>query len=208
MKKIVLLLVLLISVSVLLTACTPRKGSDGLSGVNQEENLKGSLFDLVKLGKNIRCTYSSSGESGESSGSTFVSGNKARSDFTATTNDGKKFESYSITDGDWIYIWTSQSDQGTKMKISEVTANENKPDTSKLGEVNSAFDYKCSPWIPDSSKFILPTNVTFVDFTETMKNLQEQADKMKEGLKGMCGTCDLAGSPEKIAKCKESLGCE
>jgi len=209
MKKILLSLLLLVSLSFLLTACTPKNKNDNTSeNGNQEENLKGSLFDLVKLGKNIKCTYSSKAEGGESSGTTYVSGNKARSDFTAKSSGGEQFESYSITDGDWMYIWNSQSDQGTKMKISDLPKNEDNPNTSKLADVNNAFDYKCSPWLPDNSKFNVPTNITFVDFTETMKNIQEQTNKMKGELKGMCGTCDLAGSEEKIARCKENLGCE
>ncbi len=215
MKNKLFAVLALISVSILLTGCTTKNktGNTDASTTNtsQEEDLKGNLFDIVKLGKNIKCTFSSNDESASASGTTYVSGGKARSDFIVTNSDGEKFESYTITDADWIYLWGSQSEQGTKMKISELPKSE---DTDKISKPNSnenfdkAYDYKCSPWIPDNSKFNPPTNVTFVDFTETMKELQGQADKLKEGLKGMCGACDMAGDATKITECKKNLGCD
>lgn len=214
MKRKTFFILALISVSILLTGCTPKNKEDGNSTTNetnQEESLKGSLFDLVKLGKNVKCTFSIKDEGGESSGTTYVSGGKARSDFTAATTTGEKYESHSITDNDWIYTWTSVSEQGMKMKLSELPKSE---DTDKISaaksfeSINENMDYKCSPWLPDGNKFNAPTNIEFIDYTEMMKNLQAETDKLKEGLKGMCGTCDLAGDAEKIAKCKESLGCD
>jgi hypothetical protein len=69
MKKNIVPILLLISMTFLLTACTPKKnnGETTTSG-SQEENLKGSLFDLVKLGKNIKCTFTSKLDGYESSG--------------------------------------------------------------------------------------------------------------------------------------------
>jgi hypothetical protein len=214
MKTKILSILALISISILLTGCTPKNKEGGTittNETNQEENLKGSLFDIVKLGKNVKCTFSAEDESGKTSGTTYVSGGKARSDFSITNPDGEKLDSYTISDADWIYLWGSQSEQGTKMKVSELPKNE---DTGKVTDpkayegFNNAFDYKCSPWIPDGSKFNVPTNIVFTDFTDMMKNIQAETDKLKEGLKGMCGTCDMAGDATKIAECKTNLGCE
>ncbi|MFZ2663977.1 MAG: hypothetical protein WAX66_01310 [Patescibacteria group bacterium] len=205
----------LILVSILLTGCAPKNKEEGIStskeDSSQEENLSGSLLDLVKLGKNVKCTFGAKDENGESIGTTYVSGNKSRSDFIATTSDGQEFESHSITDNDWIYIWTSQTEQGTKMKLSELPKNDEIDKVSKsesLESFNENFDYKCSKWIVDESKFNVPSNITFVDFTEIMKNMQTQTENLKENLKGMCGACDLAGDTDKAAECKKSLGCE
>lgn len=209
MKKGIYLIALLTIVSFALTGCGP-KNTTSSSG---EESVKGSLLDLVKAGKNVRCTFSSNDENGLGSGETFVSGTKFRSDFNITQKEGAAIESHTISDGEWMYIWSSVSEQGTKMKIADVQNNpqqntEAPKGSSSADAYKKSLDYKCSPWVPDSSKFNVPTNITFVDFTETLKNIQDQANKAKEGAKSMCGVCSMAGSAEKIAECKKNLGCE
>jgi len=212
MKTKIFSVLVLISVSILLTGCAPKNNGNTkstTSNTTQEETLKGNLLDLVKGGKNIKCIFSVNDASGQSSGITYVSEGKSRSDFSATSTTGETYESHSITEGDWIYTWTSLTDQGTKMQISQLPKSEETATTNKSVETfSNNMDYKCTPWMADGTKFNIPTNITFLDFTEMMKNIQSQTDKLKEGLKGMCGTCEMAGDAVKIAECKKNLGCE
>lgn len=214
MKTKIFSLIALISVSILLTGCTPKKDDNNDTSTKvgaKEESLNGSLLDIVKLGKNVQCSFNIDDESGKTNAVTYVSGGKARSDFTIESETGQSFESHTIADADWVYIWNNQTAQGTKMKVSELPENDevnNIPDQESVGKFNEDFDYKCSPWIPDGSKFDIPTNIEFTDFTEMMKSFQEEADKLKEGLQGMCGTCEMVGDADKVAECKQNLGCE
>jgi len=203
MKKSIYSIVFLVLISFALTGCGAKTSTTTGTQTNestQGQNVKGSFLDIIKLGKSVKCTYTTTNESGTNSGQTYVSGSKSRTDFTLTTKDGTTTDSYSISDGEWVYIWTSTEEQGSKMKIADIqkrAASSSVPSTTSSTDENDLtqpVDYKCSPWVPDNSKFTPPSNITFTDLTETLKS--------------MCGTCNLAGSAENIAKCKKNLGCD
>ena len=214
MKKSIYTVSLLVLVSFALTGCGAKTSTTSGTQTNestQEQSVKGSFLDIIKLGKSVKCTYSSSNDSGVTSGETYVSGTKSRTDFILTLKDGTTNDSHSITDGEWIYIWTSTGEQGSKMKIADMqksaassSAPGSTPTTTENKDLTQPMDYKCSPWLPDNSKFTPPSNITFTDLTEMLNQLQNPSGQTPN----MCGTCNLAGSAENIAQCKKSLGCE
>lgn len=205
MKNRLLTLLTLLVVSILLTGCVKKGGSttanESGSAGGGEESIKSSLLDLVKSGRTVKCTFSMSDSNGTSSGTTYVSGNKSRSTFNAKASDGTEVKSNTLVDGDWVYVWSDGIPQGTKMKISDIQTQDTTGDNAKVDAMKNAIDYKCLPWIADNSKFIPPSDINFVDFTETMKQLQS-------GNKQFCSTCEQAGDTNKIAECKKNLGCE
>lgn len=213
MKKSIYTLGLLLLVSFALTGCGTKNSTTtgtqtDTTGSSQGQNFKGSLLDMIKLGKSVKCTYSTSGEDGSTTGETYVSGTKARTDFTLTSKDGTKTDSHSVMDGEWVYIWTSATEQGTKMKISDMqkSADSSAANTSTAPEnknLTQSVDYKCSPWVPDDSKFAAPSNITFTDLTDMINQLKNPSGNSNS----MCGACSLAGSADKVAECKKSLGC-
>lgn len=187
MKKSIYTIALLVVISLTLTACTKKGTQDSnLTSGSQdaqetveyadgEENINANILDLMKLGKSVKCTYELQSEGATTKGETYVSNGKTRSEITIDMEDGTKMDSYTISEGDWMYMWSSESDQGTKISLKEMEStveDENIEDTGNEVDYNNQMekiDYKCSPWIADDSKFEVPTNIEFVDFTEMMQ---------------------------------------
>jgi len=189
MKKYIYLTALLLSISVTLTACTTKKDQKVEEIVENEnsevtvitedgeENLSGNIFDLVNLNKSIKCTFKSETEGGAASGVTYVANGKTKTEFEIK-NDEMDIKSYSISDGDWMYTWTSENNQGTKMNLNEMQdmADENiEEETEEIEYTNQTqdFDYKCTPWSVDNSVFELPENIEFMDLSEMMEGFME-----------------------------------
>lgn len=196
MKKI-LLVPLIVMISLLLTACTAKTGQQGSAGDenaattssgDEEESINGNILDLAGLGKKVKCTYAYDNENMSMSGVVYVSGSKTRSDATIKMSDGTENSMSTITDGEWMYMWTSESQQGTKMNLQEMkqTADEYKTDegngqTNQYRNQTQDVDYKCRPWIVDNSKFDIPSDVNFIDMNEMMKGIIDMGKGMNLG---------------------------
>jgi hypothetical protein len=197
-SKKLIALGLLAFLVVVLAGCLPKKVANvGTSeGDSAEEVFSGTFAELMKLGGSIKCTFAVDTEAGKSSGTVYVSGKQTRNDFEVTTNEGN-FESHFVSDGEWAYTWGSQMPNGVKMRLSDFegetanTSDATVPEYQGAVNMQDKFDYKCSPWIVDVSKFELPSDVTFVDMTQTLQNLQDQLEDMDisdfEGMKENLG---------------------
>jgi predicted small secreted protein len=217
MKKL-LVVSLLFLLSITLTGCNLLK--------NKEETIKGSFFDLIKAGKNVKCTFEGKQENATMTGTIYVSGKNARSDYemTVPTSEGEqtpgKLEMHMLVKDDWAYTWGDMLG-GMKMNVKEMeqlgksaaTPTQQKP---KLPE---NVDFKCKKWSVDNSVFEVPTNVEFPDITQGMKDLVEKAkgigesscsvcDKAKGIGESSCSVCDMAPDEATKTNCRKSLGCE
>lgn len=163
---------------------------------NDETTLKGSILDLLKLNKALKCTFTMS----DTSGTTYISDKKIRGDFTIKDSDGKTIESHMISDGTYAYSWTNIAPQGIKIKMPDAqTAEQQKTDTN-YQELMKNYDYKCRNWIVDSSKFDVPTDITFSDMSKLLEDMG--------GNKSLCAACDYAQTEADKTACKERLGCK
>lgn len=170
----------------------------------------GSFFDLMKMNKTLKCTYSNDTEGTKINGSTYVSGKRMRTDFESKDSQGNMMTSHMISDGKWIYSWSSAAPQGFKMSLADAenkNANGESPVAAanidqKATAFNDAFDYKCTPWSEESSKFNTPSDVQFTDFSEMMKGLNSGKGN------AMCVSCNYAQSEEDKAACKKQFNCE
>ncbi len=167
---------------------------------NEETSIKGNILDLIKLGKTARCTYSTSQDDNGMTGVSYISGNNVRADFEVTTKDRQTIASHMITDGEWVYTWSSATPQGFKMKVDEsVNTSADTTKESPTKALSESFDYKCTPWLADNSLFEVPSNVEFTDFSDMLKNLNTG---------GNCSACDYIPDEDGKATCKQQLGCE
>ena len=216
--------ILLVFTGLVLTACfhTQKQQSNTTETTSkQNENqskgqkVKGSLFDMMKLNKNMMCSYTSKDDEGNTifTAEMFLSGKKIRSNVKMTDNEEKTIESFMVSDGEWFYIWSNASDKGTKFKIDEMekslqdATKDVKDQTTKnpdLNKVAEKFDYSCDSWIPDTSKFTVPSNVTFIDMQETLDKLKEQLGGFKEA---GCNACNIIQDASAKAECLKNLGC-
>jgi hypothetical protein len=188
-----------------------RTGNDSNKSVGDAvaDTVKGTLQEILRTGKNVKCSFSQTNEDGKIESITYISGNKFRTESKATDSDNKITESNLISDGEWAYMWGSEQEVGTKMKFSEFQKPDNSnanPGTYKgNAEFMKNYNYNCTPWIPDSSKFKVPANIEFQDLTEMMKGFEDSAKKMT---KELCESCDKLDTAEQITACKANLKCD
>lgn len=157
------------------------------------QSAKGSLKSLLGAGKNVNCTFSY--PDAGSTGTVYVSGQRMRGDFNMMV-EGKTMESHMIQDETYVYSWTGS--QGAKFKIEETLKASPVPGGQQQNvDLDKEVDYKCSPWAANNSMFSVPTDVTFTDMSEMMKQVPSQT--------GNQGTqpsaCDQITDPQAKAAC-------
>lgn len=166
-----------------------------------------SLRELLGLGTNLECTFSDQ-ETG-SNGTVYVGGeSQMRGDFTSVA-DTQTVNGHIMVDGDNMYLWTDGETQGFKASLS--ASQELAEQSIGIGafDVNKDVDYECHNWAPDNSKFTLPSNVEFQDFSAMMESMGEMMEQSGDGKTGdinQCAICDSLPA-EAQAQCKQALDC-
>jgi hypothetical protein len=168
-----------------------------------------SLKDLLSSGVAQKCTFTNSGESGSSEGTSYVSGGKVRADFTTVTS-GKTTISHMISDGKTSYIWTEGDKSGFTMTVSETSASQTTGSqestaVSSEADLGQKADYKCSAWITDSSYFTPPGDIKFSDFSEMFK--ASPAPGVQGTSSSQCSACDSLSGDDKT-QCQAALNCK
>lgn len=123
----------------------------------------GSLADLVGRGGDWKCTFGAQGNGYSSTGTTYVSGGKMRSDFSSKIQQvNQTVDSHMIQDGGFVYVWTSLAKQGFKAKATLGTKDASTQFQAQGVNIDQKYNYNCAPWTVDASLFVLPKEVTFV----------------------------------------------
>lgn len=165
----------------------------------QESVTKGSLRSLIAAGKNVNCEINY--PDGSTKGTTYVSGNKMRGDFTVKGPDDKEIASHMINDGTYAYIWTDTAKQGTKVKIDAVKPSVSPNAQTQGADLDSEVDLKCSPWSVDDSKFTVPADIQFSDLSSIIKNSTGSATSKVDK-----SVCDQIPDATAKAECIKALG--
>ncbi|MFA5961316.1 MAG: hypothetical protein WC848_01365 [Parcubacteria group bacterium] len=177
----------------------------------------GSIKDLLAKGSNMQCAWSSTDESGKVSGTVYVSGDKFFQDFSTTQVELGEIKSYLLNDGEWIYQWNSMSKMGTKMKTSEVEkmaedVQKNSPVDTNIKpneegrrniDLNDKVDYNCQKWNVDASKFVLPADIQFNDFSQMLNNLPKAGSQKPTDVCQMCGSLPAEAKAACLANCNK-----
>lgn len=133
----------------------------------QQESDAGSIKELIAADKDRHCTFTLNEQEGSSAGDIYVGNKKMRGDFT-TKVANVETKSHMIYDGATSYVWMDGQSNGFKMALD---ANQSNTNQSQTVDVNKDFNFDCDSWSPDSSKFELPSGVTFSEMPNfTMPN--------------------------------------
>lgn len=139
----------------------------------QPQGMQNTLKGLLGLGQSQTCTYNV-GE-GLGTSTVYVASGKMRTDTLVKTGT-TDFVSHTIMDGQSVYSWMDGQKTGYKMDFASMQGNTMKGDVNNSGQANidpnKQFDFKCSSWSADSSKFTLPAGVEFNDMTKMMQDMQ------------------------------------
>lgn len=177
-----------------------------------------SLKELMSLGQSQKCTFNyTDPDTGATSGTSYISGEKVRTDFMITDPDGQKIDGGMIMANSTMYTWTSATGTGVKMEISQ-SMEQKIEDGVESTEYNQNYidpdaelDYNCTAWREDPAMFIPPSDVEFMDLSEQMKQLENlQKSFGSEGSDNPAANCAICDSmpQEAAAACRSSLKCE
>lgn len=243
-SKILMFFCLSLMLSVLAGCMGGEKNSNKNAGENQNDSsqkeeqetqsFKGTIEELLKKNKSLKCDYSHEGEKTSMSGVAYVYNGQARQDTTVNQKD-KKINTHAIVDGEDVYAWSSeQPKNGVKMSLSKFkeqteksSEDSEKEETTPAG-IDESFEYNCEDWNADPSKFDPPKDINFTDMTGMMEEAQNikkdlmpesgnvedinpqdvqdmnQGDIDKLKQKG-CQACSMSPTPD---QCRASIGCE
>lgn len=158
-----------------------QNSADNVSAPKTEEksvasDMVTSMKDAMASGKMMKCDYAIKGADGQELTTTsYVNGKKYMTTMAVAGNI-----QHMIFDETAMYSWTEGQKQGTKMTMActqELAKNLPKntdataPDPTGEKTFNSATNVSCSP--ANNVDFSLPTDVSFSDQCEMMKNLQK-----------------------------------
>ncbi len=197
-----------------------------------------SFWDLLRMGKSQKCTFSEENDMSKSEGTFYMSDGKGRATLLSTDlsdkNAGMTTRSNMIfdTESNTIYFWNDATKQGMKMAMSQKldspamekdTAN-GTPIPSRPEDVakdfNHKYSYDCNPWTADEAMFAVPSDVVFTDVAEMMKTLSVPSTSPgmvppESGSLPMSGTDTKAlqcsaceQAGDQMAACKKALSCE
>lgn len=225
-KKNLGLAVLLLVAAVLVSGCLKKSGNksvaenNGKNNQNQEQNQgqangqanetvnasgSYSINELFTMNRPMKCTWkeSATGDS-DVTNIIYISGKKFYQDVTM----GDIGHSYSIFDGEYLYIWSDFNNVATKMKNTEATTG-GKPGQGNAG-MDQKKDFVCENWAVDNSVFIPPQDRTFKDVTEEMN---EAFEGLNEGgseniNQQICDMCKDAPTQELKDKCLGETKCD
>lgn len=160
-----------------------REGADGMmegsetnsqeegSAVSGEGTSEESLEGVLTRGGNYLCTFESTDPNSSSKGTVYMQDEQIRGDFESSVPAVGVVESHMIATGGYVYTWTSAAPTaGFKTKATAQTDLPNAISTSLGGSVEGdgyAASWNCRGWVPDASKFSLPSGVTFNELPQT-----------------------------------------
>jgi predicted RNase H-related nuclease YkuK (DUF458 family) len=173
------------------------------------ERTSSSLKDLISKGGSQTCKYST--EAG--SGTVYVYGGQVRGDFEMDA-DGTKLSSHMIVKDSTSYIWTDGQTTGFKMKfdtslVAEPTGDKGESSTETNGfDPNTNYQYSCTSWNADKSKFDLPKGVSFTEFNLPTTGLEPPPGQgTGTGTNpSNCSYCSALTGDDK-AQCLKALNC-
>ncbi len=120
-----------------------------------------TFADFVAQGGSRSCDVVVNNPAAPATGVVFVSGTNIRADMVAkpVTAGGMEISAHVIQADGYVYSWTDMLPQGVKVAVADGMGA-----AANYGfDMNADVQYDCSPWIPDPSKFSVPTNVTFME---------------------------------------------
>lgn len=169
---------------------------------NSRNHVKSSMKQLLGLGKSVSCEMNTNDDQGITTGKINISGQKMMGSFEITDKDGKMMNSHMVNDGEFTYMWSSATPQGTKIKNDAVTP-------AKSGQAQNNFDedkevdMDCSDWTPSTGSFTAPRDVEFLDMSNMMKGIREKSEEPVSTGKSVC---DAVTDPQAKAVCLQQVG--
>lgn len=148
----------------------------GLGQTGEAPSVISSIKDAMGMNAKMACTYNDPSGQVPGTATVYIQGNTFKS-----VADVNGTQTSALFDGETMYMWTAGQAQGFKMPKScmdEFQTNAPKPaDYERTFE--SAQDVRCEA--SEGADFSIPTNVTFIDQCEMMKQNDVMMKSMQQG---------------------------
>lgn len=171
-------------------------------------NLEGSVKDILSSGKTSKCTFNAGDEKGETAGTVYVSGDKARGDFVVSV-DGKNTNTHMIKDGNTFYLWGDTLKTGIKMtmNLDEMASKMNSNSSYSGFNPDQNVKYECGDWTKDDTVFAPPATIKFTSMDAMMPKTTTAPNANVTGKASQCSMCNSLSGEAKTA-CIQQLSCE
>jgi hypothetical protein len=162
------------------------------------ESALSTLKSLLSAGKTESCVIEYPDNGG--SGTFYVSGKKFAGEFTVKEQSGKEITGHTVSDGTFVYIWSSAMASGFKMKADTAinAASSASPQNGNV-DFNQKVSYKCSPWTMDDSKFQVPQGIKFSDVSGLLNQTESSPSA------SAASPCDSITNAQAKAACESAL---
>lgn len=190
-----LLLILLASATLTLSACIPGMNNQSKTTEQSESEMISETKELataMEQGKPIHCTMT------DTEGAVVDYYNSGEKMKVAGMNVNDQTENgFMINDGEYMYIWSEGETEGIKYPVSEVeemqkSAQEysemqvDTPDFRNEADVteyeNRGYTINCDETTIEDSMFVPPSDITFMDVAAQM---EEQFSQMKKQMENV-----------------------
>lgn len=138
----------------------------GSEEVLTDRELNTTIPDIVGRGQNLECDWKLPGNATPlNKGKLWTTANKGRSSVTADIS-GMSMEAHALYQSNVVYSWTYVAGQKVGMKFSEATLREQSnaltaEERQQAEQIRSNMIMSCKTWIPDETKFTLPSDIEF-----------------------------------------------
>lgn len=168
-----------------------------------------SLQQLVAAGNPVTCTFSTTTSTGSQSGTIYISNGMVVGDFVANDPSAGAINAHMIMRDQTNYVWTSASTQGFKSTVGVTGSTQ---DQSQGVDYSAQMNYSCQAWNPDTSKFNLPANISFMTTASYTSPAQGAgatgaASAGIQGTAEQCAACNNLSGAQK-AQCLAALSCQ
>jgi hypothetical protein len=167
-----------------------------------------SINELLAQNQNLMCTFSDTDDQGNaSSGTVYLAGGRMSGDFSLRAPGEDAINSHVINDGQNQYAWQEGENEGVKISLEQIAANQPSQDTQNeetSSNVNQDEDYnfECQEWNVDESRFSPPGNVNFIDYSQQIQEAQQAQQQNSQASEEACAQISDA---EARAACEASL---
>lgn len=172
----------------------------------------GTFRNLLGLGKNVMCTirYTPANFDGTFNGTVYVSGDKLRADMTTTGTETGELKTSIISDTVTNYIWGTSEQGSMAIKSTVIVDTGNKTVTNpNQFNLDENVDYDCRNWTVDSSKFVPPQDIQFMDMSAMMNTVPKVGTDLKNvDVKALqCGACAQITESGPKTECLQTFAC-
>lgn len=178
------------------------------------ETIDASLVELLALGRDTTCSFTTTTAEGTTDGNVYISdrGESMRGDFVTATDAEENYNSHMIKVNNQIYVWMDSEAQGFTAQI-DPESDTFFPDSEDENTEVASFDehaqttFSCNPWTPDRSMFAPPTNIEFIDFSAQIEALESITPQELQSGEIDCSVCDQVPAGDAQNQCRAALGC-